>query len=124
MTNEHDWKLRTSAWFDNECSDIDAAEVRANLLKDNETRIELQTWRELRNDLSLLQAEDANAQLVSRMRDRFQQSVSAEAFSYSQALRYLNIAAALILALSIGGWIVINASAPDFEVYAQDAHKL
>ena len=49
--NKHQWKLRISAWFDGECSDIDSAEVRSHLLQDNDDRLELKQWRDLRADL-------------------------------------------------------------------------
>jgi anti-sigma factor RsiW len=122
--NKRKWQLRASAWFDGECSELDSSEVRSHLLEDNAARNELQQWRDLRNDLDLLQPQVADDECVSRMRDRFQEGLSREIYSYSRAMRFMNIAAALLLALSIGGWLIVNAKAPNFEVYAQQPHQL
>jgi len=124
MINNKQWKLRTSAWFDGECSDIDSAEVRSHLLEDNSARLEVQQWRDLRADLQLLQPEAASDACVKRMKNRFQDSLSHEIYTYAKAVQWLNIAAALLLALSIGGWIVVNSRAPGIEVYAQESNQL
>jgi len=124
MINNKQWKLRTSAWFDGECSDIDSAEVRSHLLEDNSARLEVQQWRDLRADLQLLQPEAASDACVKRMKNRFQDGLSHEIYTYAKAVQWLNIAAALLLALSIGGWIVVNSRAPGIEVYAQESNQL
>ncbi len=122
--NKHQWKLRISAWFDGECSDIDSAEVRSHLLKDNDDRLELKQWRDLRADLHLLQPDVASDECVARMKTRFQDGLSHEVYSYSRAVQWLNIAAALLLALSIGGWLLVNSKAPGVQVYAQESNQL
>ncbi|MBC8369581.1 MAG: hypothetical protein H8E25_06255 [Planctomycetes bacterium] len=122
--NKQQWQLRASAWFDGECSEIDSNEVRAQLLEDNDLRIELQQWRDLRSDMQLLQPAAADAECITRMKTRFQDSLSREVYSHSRAVRWLNVAAALLLALSIGGWLVVNAKAPSVEVYAQQPNQL
>jgi len=124
MINNKQWKLRTSAWFDGECSDIDSAEVRSHLLEDNAARLEVQQWRDLRADLQLLQPEVVNDTCVKRMKSRFQDGLSHEIYTYAKAVQWLNIAAALLLALSIGGWIAVNSKAPGIEVYAQESNQL
>jgi hypothetical protein len=124
MINNKQWKLRTSAWFDGECSDIDSAEVRSHLLEDNAARLEVQQWRNLRADLQLLQPEAVSDACVKRMKNRFQDGLSHEIYTYAKALQWLNIAAALLLALSIGGWIAVNSKAPGIEVYAQESNQL
>ena len=124
MINNKQWKLRTSAWFDGECSDIDSAEVRSHLLEDNAARLEVQQWRGLRADLQLLQPEAASDGCVKRMKKRFQDGLSHEIYTHAKAVQWLNIAAALLLALSIGGWIVVNSKASDIEVYAQESNQL
>ena len=124
MINNKQWKLRTSAWFDGECSDIDSAEVRSHLLEDNAARLEVQQWRDLRADLQLLQPEAASDACVKRMKNRFQDGLSHEIYTYAKAVQWLNIAAALLLALSIGGWIAVNSKAPGIEVYAQESNQL
>ena len=124
MINNKQWKLRTSAWFDGECSDIDSAEVRSHLLEDNAARLEVQQWRDLRADLQLLQPDAASGECIKRMKNRFQEGLSHEVYTYSKAVRWLNVAAALLLALSIGGWIAGNSKAPGIEVYAQESNQL
>jgi len=124
MINNKQWKLRTSAWFDGECSDIDSAEVRSHLLEDNAARLEVQQWRDLRADLQLLQPEAVSDTCVERMKSRFQDGLSHEIYTYAKAVQWLNIAAALLLALSIGGWIAVNSKAPGIEVYAQESNQL
>ena len=124
MINNKQWKLRTSAWFDGECSDIDSAEVRSHLLEDNAARLEVQQWRDLRADLQLLQPEVVSDTCVKRMKSRFQDGLSHEIYTYAKAVQWLNIAAALLLALSIGGWIAVNSKAPGIEVYAQESNQL
>ena len=124
MINKKQWKLRTSAWFDGECSDIDSAEVRAHLLEDNSARLEVQQWRDLRADLQLLQPDAASGVCIERMKNRFQEGLSHEVYAYSKAVRWMNVAAALLLALSIGGWIAVNSKAPGIEVYAQESNQL
>jgi anti-sigma factor RsiW len=124
MINNKQWKLRTSAWFDGECSDIDSAEVRSHLLEDNAARLEVQQWRNLRADLQLLQPEAVSDACVKRIKNRFQDGLSHEIYTYAKAVQWLNIAAALLLALSIGGWIAVNSKAPGIEVYAQESNQL
>jgi hypothetical protein len=78
----------------------------------------------LRADLQLLQPEAASDACVKRMKNRFQDGLSHEIYTYAKAVQWLNIAAALLLALSIGGWLAVNSKAPGIEVYAQESNQL
>lgn len=101
-----DWQHRLSAWFDGECSDLDAAEVRAHLMESPESRAQLQDWRGLREDLALLQPQEPSAEQLERMRLRFEDGLADEIFQVSRALRLWNLAAALLLTFGLGLWLV------------------
>ncbi len=102
--NHPHWERRLSAWFDGECSDLDAAEVRAHLLDSPQSRAKLQEWRRLREDLSLLQPAAAGEEQLERMRLRFEDGLAEEVFQVSRALRQWNLAAAILLVLGLGFW--------------------
>ncbi|MFT7516484.1 MAG: hypothetical protein ACI84O_000265 [Myxococcota bacterium] len=125
MTNDkQEWQMRASAWFDDECSELDSKEVRAHLIKDNDARLELQQWRDLRADMQLLQPQAASEERLGRMKNRFNESLSREIYTYSSAMRLMNMAAVLLLALSIGGWLYVNTQSPGIEAYAQQPNQL
>ena len=97
-----DWEARLSAWFDGECSALDADEVRRHLMESPEARGRLQEWRGLRDDLQLLQPEEPSAETLERMRSRFEDGIAHEVYSVSRALRWWNVAAAALLVLGLG----------------------
>lgn len=118
---ERDWDLRLSAWFDGEASEMDAAEVRAHLLESPEARAKLQEWRGLREDLELLQPEEASPEQLHRMQARFEDGLADEVFQVARALRLWNRAAVLLLAFGLGLWFVdrIGLLAPQ-DTYASE----
>jgi len=99
------WQGRLGAWFDGECSELDAAEVRAHLMESPESRAQLQAWRSLREDLALLQPQAPSEIQLERMRLRFEDGMANEVFLVSRALRTWNVAAALLLTLGMGMWL-------------------
>ena len=98
-----------------------AAELRAEII--NSDRLQSH-FQQNPADLQLLQPDAASGACIERMKNRFQDGLSHEVYAYSKAVRWLNIAAALLLALSIGGWIAVNSKAPGIEVYAQESNQL
>ena len=120
-----EWQGRLSAWFDGECSELDAAEVRSHLLDSPESRAKLQEWRSLRDDLALLQPEEPSGIQLERMRLRFEDGMAHEVFQVPRALRSWNVAAALLLTLGLGMWLSDRflASAPQ-DVYASQSSEL
>ncbi|MDA0668033.1 MAG: zf-HC2 domain-containing protein [Planctomycetota bacterium] len=120
-----DWQGRLSAWFDGECSDLDAAEVRAHLMGSPESRAQFQEWRSLREDLALLQPKEASQDRLERMRLRFEDGMANEVFQVSRALRSWNVAAALLLTLGMGMWLSDRflSSGPQ-DTYASQASDL
>lgn len=102
MSRERDWDSRLSAWFDGECSDLDAEEVRRHLMEDPQARARVQEWRSLRADLQLLQPEEPSAETLERMRARFEDGIAHEVYAVSRQLRWWNLAAAALLVLGLG----------------------
>lgn len=102
MSRERDWDARLSAWFDGECSDLDAEEVRRHLMEDPQARARVQGWRALRADLQLLQPEAPSAATLERMRARFEDGMAHEVYAVSRQLRWWNAAAAALLVLGLG----------------------
>ena len=115
---EKEWAGRLSAWFDGECSELDAAEVQRHLLEDSEARAKLQEWRGLRDDLELLQPEPAGAVTLERMRVRFEDAIAHEVFSMSRQLRWWNIAAAALLLFGLGLVAVDRLAPPAQDTWA------
>lgn len=100
--SEKDWESRLSAWFDGECSTLDALEVRRHLMETPEARGRFQEWRSLRDDLQLLQPAEPSAAILERMRARFEDGIAHEVYSVSRALRWWNVAAAALLVFGLG----------------------
>jgi len=125
MSRDRSWDTRLGAWFDQEASELDAAEVRAHLLADRDARARLQEWQQLREDLSLLQPEAPSPALLLRMQDRFEDSLGREIYRMARSLRWWNLAAALLLALGISWWAVdrIRPSDPH-QAYANQPGEL
>jgi anti-sigma factor RsiW len=124
-SSKKEWRERLSAWFDGECSDLDAAEVRAHLMDSPESRAQFQEWRRLREDFELLQPEEPSEVQLERMRLRFEDGMAHEVFEVSRALRSWNVAAALLLTLGMGMWLSDRflSSAPQ-EAYASQTSDL
>lgn len=129
MDSCRSWSARLSAWFDGECSDMDAAEVRAHLLQCPGCRATASRWSALRQDLSLLDAPEPPAEVLQRMAVGFEQGLAREVLGLSQALRTWRMAAALVLAVGLGFLAAdrlflpgpARASAPrDFELELRD----
>ena len=99
------WLPRLMAWFDDEASELDAKEVRARLLDCAPCRAAVQSWRELRLDLSLLQPDEPTEEVLERMAWRFEEGLADEIHSTSTALRWWGrLAAALMIGL--GGLLI------------------
>lgn len=96
------WAPRLSAWFDGECSDLDAGEVRAHLLGCPGCRATASRWGALRSDLALLDAPEPDAPALQRMAMRFEQGLAREVHDLARALRVWRLAAALALAVGVG----------------------
>jgi len=124
-SSHKEWQGRLSAWFDGECSELDATEVRAHLLDSPESRAQLQEWRGLRDDLALLQPEEPSEIQLERMRLRFEDGMANEVFQVSRALRSWNVAAALLLTFGLGMWLSDHflTSGPE-NVYASQSSDL
>ena len=124
-SSNKEWQGRLSAWFDGECSELDAAEVRSHLLDSPESRAQLQEWRSLRDDFALLQPEEPSEIQLERMRLRFEDGMANEVFQVSRALRSWNVAAALLLTLGMGMWLsdrFLNSAPQD--AYASQSSDL
>ncbi len=125
MSRDAEWDRRLAAWFDDEASELDAAEVRAHLMSDAGARAKLQEWRQLREDLALLQPEPASPEVLARMQDRFEQGLGREVFLLARGLRWWNVAAALLLALGIGLWAADRLTVDDpHQAYASEPDEL
>lgn len=125
-TTDRAWQQRLSAWFDGEGSEMDAQEVRAHLMESPESRAHLQEWRSLRDDLALLQPEEPSADLLERMRLRFEDGLADEIYQVSRALRMWNIAAAMLLTLGLGLWLtdyLVEQAAPQ-DTYASEPGEI
>jgi len=123
---DRDWHKRLGAWFDGEGSEMDAKEVRAHLMDSPESRAKLQEWRSLREDLALLQPEEPSADLLARMRARFEDGLADEIYQVSKALRLWNLAAALLLTLGLGMWLtdfLIERATPQ-DTYASEPGEI
>ena len=112
-----DWESRLSAWFDGECSALDADEVRRHLMEVPEARNKYQEWRGIRDDLQLLQPAEPSAETLERMRSRFEDGIAHEVYSVSRALRWWNVAAAALLVLGLG-LLAFERIAPPQDTYA------
>ena len=96
------WTGRVTAWFDGECSELDAAEVRAHLMECSACRNAVADWGKLRDDLDLLQPPEPSAELMERMTRRLEEGLAGEVFHISRALRVWTVAAALLLLCALG----------------------
>ena len=110
--SEKNWEARLSAWFDGECSELDAAEVRRHLMESPQARAKVQEWRALREDLALLQPAAPPAQVLDRMRGRFEDAMAHEVYAVSRQLRWWNLAAAALLVLGLGAVLVERFAPP------------
>lgn len=108
---DRDWESRLSAWFDGESSAMDAEEVRRHLMENPEARARLKEWRDLREDLQLLQPAAPSPDTLERMRSRFEDGMAHEVYSVSRALRWWNAAAAALLVLGVG-MLLVQRTAP------------
>jgi len=112
MSRGRDWDARLSAWFDGECSDLDAEEVRRHLMEDPQARARVQEWRALRGDLQLLQPAEPAPEVLERMRARFEDGIAHEVYAVSRQLRWWNLAAAALLVLGLGAVLVERFTPP------------
>ncbi len=101
------WLPRLTAWFDDEASELDAKEVRAHLLDCAPCRAAVQSWRELRDDLTLLQPAEPSAEVLDRMTWRFEEGLADEVHRTSTALRWWGRAAAALM-IGLGGLLVAD----------------
>lgn len=98
----HPWARRVGAWFDEEVSELEAAEVRAHLMDCPGCRAAVAEWRSLRGELQLLQPAPVSAEAVARMSYRFEEGLAGEVHSLSRGLRAWTMAAAVLLAFGLG----------------------
>ncbi len=98
-----DWERRLSAWLDGELGEVEAREVREHLMADPEARARLREWQELRDDLALLQPEDAlSPERASALAWRLDDRIRRETGAVRRALGVWSAAAAVLLVFGLG----------------------
>lgn len=97
-----DWECRLSAWFDGEAAELESEEVRSHLIDCVGCRATVYRWKGLRGELDLLAAVEPSEEAMERMTARFEQGLAAEVRGFHQTLRWINVAAALLLLLGVG----------------------
>jgi len=125
MSRDSSWDQRLGAWFDGEASELDAAEVRAHLMEDRAARARVQEWKELREDLALLQPQAPAPEVLARMQHRFEEGLGREVYLMAQSLRWWNLAAAMLLVLGLSWWAVdYLRPQQDHDAYASEPGEL